>query len=107
MVSIVNAVRDLNRLRQINLVLLVSIGLIFMVTATLFESIRQPLVVLLAVPMALIGVFLGFFFLPQSGGQGSTGNDVRGVFVTYPARPSAGQSFNSTGSFLRSIVLVR
>jgi HAE1 family hydrophobic/amphiphilic exporter-1 len=49
--------------RQINLVLLVSIGLIFMVTAALFESIRQPLVVLLAVPMALIGVFLTFFFL--------------------------------------------
>ena len=43
--------------------LLVSIGLIFMVTAALFESVRQPLVVLLAVPMALIGVFLTFFFL--------------------------------------------
>ena len=49
--------------RQINLILAVSIVLIFMVTATLFESIRQPLCVLLSVPMALIGVFLSFFFL--------------------------------------------
>ena len=48
--------------RQFTLVLLVSIGLIFMVTAGLFESIRQPLCVLLAVPMALIGVFLIFVF---------------------------------------------
>jgi hydrophobic/amphiphilic exporter-1 (mainly G- bacteria), HAE1 family len=49
--------------RQINLVLFVSIGLVFMVTAGLFESVRQPLCVLLAVPMALIGVFLIFFFV--------------------------------------------
>jgi HAE1 family hydrophobic/amphiphilic exporter-1 len=49
--------------RQINLVLLISLGLVFMVTAALFESIRQPLVVLLAVPMALIGTFLIFFFM--------------------------------------------
>jgi HAE1 family hydrophobic/amphiphilic exporter-1 len=49
--------------QQINLVLLISLGLVFMVTAALFESIRQPLVVLLAVPMALIGVFLIFFFM--------------------------------------------
>ncbi|MEX2282746.1 MAG: efflux RND transporter permease subunit [Gemmatimonadota bacterium] len=34
--------------------------LIFMTSATLFESIRQPIIVLLTVPMALIGVFLIF-----------------------------------------------
>jgi hydrophobic/amphiphilic exporter-1 (mainly G- bacteria), HAE1 family len=42
--------------------MLMAVGLIFMVTAGIFESIRQPLVVLLAVPMALIGVFLIFFY---------------------------------------------
>jgi hydrophobic/amphiphilic exporter-1 (mainly G- bacteria), HAE1 family len=51
---------------QIVMVLLVSLGLIFMVTAALFESIRQPIVVLLSVPMALIGVFLMFFFTEAS-----------------------------------------
>ncbi|TVP72929.1 MAG: efflux RND transporter permease subunit [Gemmatimonadales bacterium] len=51
---------------QFILVLLVSLGLIFMVTAGLFESVRQPLCVLLAVPMALIGVFLIFFFVDAS-----------------------------------------
>jgi len=49
--------------QQMILVLLVALGLIFMVTAGLFESVRQPLCVLLAVPMALIGVFLTFFFV--------------------------------------------
>ncbi|HWV58592.1 MAG TPA: efflux RND transporter permease subunit [Longimicrobiales bacterium] len=49
--------------RQIWGVLAFSIVLIFMVTAAFFESIRQPLCVLLAVPMALVGVFLLFFYL--------------------------------------------
>jgi HAE1 family hydrophobic/amphiphilic exporter-1 len=52
--------------QQMMVVLFVAIGLIFMVTTALFESIRQPLVVLLAVPMALIGVFLTFFFVGTS-----------------------------------------
>jgi HAE1 family hydrophobic/amphiphilic exporter-1 len=47
-------------------VLIVSILLVFMVTAALFESIRQPFCILLTVPMALIGVFFIFFFLNVS-----------------------------------------
>jgi HAE1 family hydrophobic/amphiphilic exporter-1 len=47
---------------QIYFVLAISILLIFMVTAALFESMVQPLCVLLTVPMALIGVFLMFFY---------------------------------------------
>jgi hydrophobic/amphiphilic exporter-1 (mainly G- bacteria), HAE1 family len=45
---------------QVYSVLAISILLIFMVTAAAFESLRQPLCVLLTVPMALIGVFLLF-----------------------------------------------
>jgi HAE1 family hydrophobic/amphiphilic exporter-1 len=48
--------------QQIWGVLVVSIVLVFMVTAALFESLRQPLCVLLTVPMAMIGVFLLFFY---------------------------------------------
>jgi HAE1 family hydrophobic/amphiphilic exporter-1 len=48
--------------QQIWGVIIVSIILIFMVTAALFESLKQPLCVLLTVPMALIGVFLLFFY---------------------------------------------
>jgi hydrophobic/amphiphilic exporter-1 (mainly G- bacteria), HAE1 family len=51
---------------QIYWVLAFSLVLIFMVTAALFESIRQPLCVLLTVPMALIGVFLVFYFTRAS-----------------------------------------
>jgi hydrophobic/amphiphilic exporter-1 (mainly G- bacteria), HAE1 family len=46
--------------RQMARLLAVALLLVFMVTAALFESLRQPLVVLLTVPMALIGVFLTF-----------------------------------------------
>jgi hydrophobic/amphiphilic exporter-1 (mainly G- bacteria), HAE1 family len=46
--------------RQIYGVLLLALALVFMTTAALFESVRQPLTVLLTVPMALIGVFLIF-----------------------------------------------
>lgn len=51
---------------QIRLVLALSLVLIYMVTAALFESLRQPLCVLLTVPMALIGVFLIFFYTGAS-----------------------------------------
>jgi HAE1 family hydrophobic/amphiphilic exporter-1 len=51
---------------QIYMVLAISVILIFMVTSALFESMRQPLCVLLTVPMALIGVFLIFFYTNAS-----------------------------------------
>jgi HAE1 family hydrophobic/amphiphilic exporter-1 len=47
---------------EIVLVMIVSLVLIYMVTAALFESLLQPLCVILTVPMALIGVFLIFFY---------------------------------------------
>jgi hydrophobic/amphiphilic exporter-1 (mainly G- bacteria), HAE1 family len=51
---------------QIYGVLAIALFLIFMVAAALFESVRQPFVVLLTVPMALIGVFLIFFYTGAS-----------------------------------------
>lgn len=47
-------------------VTIVAIILIYMVTAAVFESLRQPFCVLLTVPMALIGVFLVFFYANAS-----------------------------------------
>jgi hydrophobic/amphiphilic exporter-1 (mainly G- bacteria), HAE1 family len=57
---------DTSEQTQIYGVLSISLVLIFMVTAALFESIKQPLIVLLTVPMALIGVFLLFFNINAS-----------------------------------------
>ncbi len=51
---------------QLLLVLAVSLVLIYMVTAALFESVRQPFCVLFSVPMALVGVFLMFFYAKAS-----------------------------------------
>jgi HAE1 family hydrophobic/amphiphilic exporter-1 len=42
-----------------------SLLLIFMVTAALFESLKQPFIIMMAVPMALIGVFLIFWLIEQ------------------------------------------
>jgi hydrophobic/amphiphilic exporter-1 (mainly G- bacteria), HAE1 family len=51
---------DRGEQKQIWGVLALSLILVYMVTAALFESLRQPLLVLLTVPMALIGVFIIF-----------------------------------------------
>jgi hydrophobic/amphiphilic exporter-1 (mainly G- bacteria), HAE1 family len=51
---------------QIWMVLAVALLLVYMVTAALFESLRQPLSVILTVPMALIGVYLIFFLTEAS-----------------------------------------
>jgi hydrophobic/amphiphilic exporter-1 (mainly G- bacteria), HAE1 family len=48
--------------KQLFRVLGLALLLVFMITAALFESVRQPLCVMLTVPMALIGVFLLFFY---------------------------------------------
>ncbi len=48
--------------RQIYTVLIFAVLLIYIVTSALFESLRAPLVVLLTLPLALIGVFLIFFY---------------------------------------------
>lgn len=51
---------------QIWLVITLALLLVYMVTAALFESLLQPLCVILTVPMALIGVYLIFFYSEAS-----------------------------------------
>ncbi len=47
---------------QVYVALAFAVLLIYMVTAALFESLAAPFVVLLTLPLALIGVFLIFFY---------------------------------------------
>ena len=51
---------------QIWITIAVALLLVYMVTAALFESLLQPLCVILTVPMALIGVYLIFFYTEAS-----------------------------------------
>lgn len=51
---------------QIWMVIAVALLLVYMVTAALFESLLQPLCVIFTVPMALIGVYLIFFYTGAS-----------------------------------------
>jgi HAE1 family hydrophobic/amphiphilic exporter-1 len=45
---------------QIRFAIFFSLAIIFMILAALYESLLQPLFILLAVPLALIGVFIAF-----------------------------------------------
>jgi HAE1 family hydrophobic/amphiphilic exporter-1 len=47
---------------QVYLAIIFAVLLIYMVTAALFESLAAPFVILLTLPLALIGVFLIFFY---------------------------------------------
>jgi len=47
---------------QVYVAIVFAVLLIYMVTAALFESLSAPFVVLLTLPLALIGVFLIFFY---------------------------------------------
>lgn len=51
---------------QIWMVLAIALLLVYMVTAALFESLLRPFSVILTVPMALIGVYLIFFYTGAS-----------------------------------------
>ncbi len=51
---------------QIWVTIAIALLLVYMVTAALFESLLQPLCVILTVPMALIGVYLIFFYTEAS-----------------------------------------
>ena len=52
------------------LMAVVSILIVFMITASLFESLRKPLSIILSVPMSLIGLFLGFYLFDVNFGRG-------------------------------------
>ncbi len=47
-------------------VLLISLGLVFMILASLYESLIQPFIILFSIPLALIGVFLIFSYTSSS-----------------------------------------
>ena len=56
--------------RELALILLLSVMLVWMITAALFESWTRPLLVLIALPLALIGVGAGFFLSHAPFNQG-------------------------------------
>ena len=56
--------------RELALIVLLSVVLVWMIAAALFESWTWPLLVLLALPLALIGVGAGFYLSGASFDQG-------------------------------------
>ncbi len=56
--------------RELALIVLLSVVLVWMIAAALFESWSRPLLVLIALPLALIGVGAGFYLSSASFNQG-------------------------------------
>ena len=52
-------------------ILLVSLFLIYIITASLFESFKKPIIILSVIPMAMIGVFLIYFLSDYNFGTGA------------------------------------
>ncbi|MFA8301109.1 MAG: efflux RND transporter permease subunit [Hyphomicrobiales bacterium] len=55
--------------RQYSLIILV-IALIFMICAVLFESLKQPLAIILLIPFSFSGIFLSFYWFDVPLGEG-------------------------------------
>ncbi|MFO7767732.1 MAG: efflux RND transporter permease subunit [bacterium] len=51
--------------RQLMLVLLLAVMLVYMLTSALYESFLHPFTVIFTVPLALIGVFAGYFLFDK------------------------------------------
>ncbi|MDD5428365.1 MAG: efflux RND transporter permease subunit [Candidatus Omnitrophica bacterium] len=56
--------------KQVAPILILTIVLIYLVLASLFESYSQPLIIMLAVPLALIGVVISLYATSKSVGMG-------------------------------------
>ncbi len=52
------------------LIAFVSVSLVFMITASLYESFRKPFVIILSVPLSLMGLFLVFYLFDVNFGRG-------------------------------------
>ncbi len=51
--------------KQIMLILGFAVLLVYMLTSALYESFFHPFTIILTVPLALVGVFLGYFFFDK------------------------------------------
>jgi multidrug efflux pump subunit AcrB len=50
---------------------LLSVLIVFMVTASLYESYKKPIIIILSVPMSLVGLFAIFYFANANFGRGA------------------------------------
>ncbi len=51
---------------QLNYAIILSLFLIYLILGMLYENFLQPLLIMLAIPLALIGVFIAFVFMDYS-----------------------------------------
>lgn len=82
--------------------LLLVIAVIFWTTAMLFDSLRQPLVIIFTIPVSFIGVFLAFYLTGMNFDQGGFASFVLLCGITVNAAIYLMTEYNRTGSFVRA-----
>ena len=75
--------------------LLVVIAIIFFITSILFNSLRQPLIILFSIPISYIGVFLTFYWFKLNFDQGGFASFVLLCGITVNASIYVLNEYNS------------
>lgn len=82
--------------------LLLVVMIIFFTTAILFNSLRQPLIILFTIPISFIGVFLVFYLTKMNFDQGGFASFVLLSGITVNAAIYLLNEYNRTHNYLRA-----
>ena len=82
--------------------LLLVVAIIFWITAILFDSLLQPLIIILTIPVSFIGVFLAFYLTQMNFDQGGFASFVLLTGITVNAAIYLINEQRRTGNYIRA-----
>ena len=82
--------------------LLLIIGIIFFITAILYNSVRLPLIIIAMIPISYIGVFLAFYLTGMNFDQGGFASFVLISGITVNAAIYLLSEYRRSGHYLRA-----
>lgn len=82
--------------------LLLVVAIIFWITAILFDSLLQPLIIILTIPVSFIGVFLAFYLTQMNFDQGGFASFVLLTGITVNAAIYLINEQRRTGDYIRA-----
>ena len=87
--------------------LLIVVGIIFVTTSVLFNSLKQPLAIIFVIPISYIGVFLTFYLFGLNFDQGGFASFVLLCGITVNASIYILNEYNAVRRRYRALSLVR
>lgn len=82
--------------------LFIAVAIIFLIIAIFFNSLRQPLEIILTIPLSFIGVFLAFYLTGMSFDQGGFASFVLLTGITVNAAIYLISEYKRTGNYIRA-----